>query len=152
MSGEKVEMRIETAPAGAEAGTPGVSKPGAQAGAKAGTPGQQSGSDAPTPAPAVTMPPSVSGGEPEAPSVSGQAATPGALARAVIWFAETFPHSRHAVIGGVCGLVIALLLFAIGIPKTLVIVVLVVAGVAVGQYLDGDPKLIRLFQSLSKRR
>lgn len=137
MSGEKVETRIEVAPA--------ESKPAAPASSKTGASGSQSGSGAPAPA-------SEESREPESPSATGQAATPGALTRAVTWFDATFPHSRHAVIGGACGLVIALLLFAIGIPKTLVIVVLVVAGVAVGQYLDGDPKLIRLFQSLSKRR
>ena len=141
MSGEKVETRIETAPA--------ESKPAAPANGKTGASGSQSGSGAPAPAAA---PASEENRAPESPSATGQAATPGALTRAVTWFDATFPHSRHAVIGGVCGLVIALLLFAIGIPKTLVIVVLVVAGVAVGQYLDGDPKLIRLFQSLSKRR
>lgn len=143
MSGERVETRIEVAPA--------ESKPAEPTSSRTGALGSQSGSGAPAPAPAAA-PASEENREPESSSATGQAATPGPLTRAVTWFDVTFPHSRHAVIGGVCGLVIALLLFAIGIPKTLVIVVLVVAGVAVGQYLDGDPKLIRLFQSLSKRR
>ena len=76
----------------------------------------------------------------------------GALDRLSAWFAETFPHSRYAVLGGLAGLVVALLLFWIGVLKTLVIVVLVVVGVAIGQYLDGDPRLIRIVQGLVKRR
>lgn len=76
----------------------------------------------------------------------------GVLDRLSAWFAETFPHSRYAVLGGLAGLVVALLLFWIGVLKTLVIVVLVVVGVAIGQYLDGDPRLIRIVQGLVKRR
>ena len=76
----------------------------------------------------------------------------GALDRLSAWFAETFPHGRYAVLGGLAGLVVALLLFWIGVLKTLVIVVLVVVGVAIGQYLDGDPRLIRIVQGLVKRR
>lgn len=76
----------------------------------------------------------------------------GVLDRLSDWFAETFPHSRYAVLGGIAGLVVALLLFWIGVLKTLVIVVLVVVGVAIGQYLDGDPRLIRIVQGLVKRR
>ena len=77
---------------------------------------------------------------------------PGVLARVCTWFAETFPNSRHAVLGGIAGLVVAIMLFTIGVLRTLVILVLVIVGVAAGQYLDGDPKLVRLFQSLTKRR
>lgn len=76
----------------------------------------------------------------------------GVLDRLSAWFAETFPRSRCAVLGGLAGLVVALLLFWIGVLKTLVIVVLVVVGVAIGQYLDGDPRLIRIVQGLVKRR
>lgn len=77
---------------------------------------------------------------------------PGVLERVCTWFAETFPNSRHAVLGGIAGLVVAIMLFTIGVLRTLVILVLVIVGVAAGQYLDGDPKLVRLFQSLTKRR
>ncbi|MGO5239478.1 DUF2273 domain-containing protein [Parolsenella sp. LCP21S3_E11] len=79
-------------------------------------------------------------------------AQPGAFARASHWLDETFPNSRNAVLGGVTGLVVALLLFAIGVLKTLVIAILVVVGVACGQYLDGDPKIVRFVQSLMKKR
>lgn len=77
---------------------------------------------------------------------------PGVLERVCTWFAETFPNSRHAVLGGIAGLVVAIMLFTVGVLRTLVILVLVIVGVAAGQYLDGDPKLVRLFQSLTKRR
>lgn len=77
---------------------------------------------------------------------------PGAFARASRWLDETFPNGRNAVLGGVAGLVVALLLFAIGVLKTLVIAILVVVGVACGQYLDGDPKIVRFVQSLMKKR
>lgn len=92
-------------------------------------------------------------GEPAA-GAPAQAApnAPGALERVCTWFAETFPNSRHAVLGGIAGLVVAIMLFTIGVLRTLVILVLVIVGVAAGQYLDGDPKLVRLFQSLTKRR
>lgn len=90
------------------------------------------------------------------PSASGDAtssaAGPGVLERVCAWFAETFPNSRHAVLGGIAGLIVAIMLFTIGVLKTLVILVLVVVGVACGQYLDGDPKIIRMVQSLAKRR
>jgi len=76
----------------------------------------------------------------------------GACARFSSWFSSAFPHSRNAVIGGVCGLVVALLLFTIGLFKTLVIAVLVTIGVACGQYADGDPKLVNLVRELMKRR
>jgi len=68
------------------------------------------------------------------------------------WLKETFPGHEHAVIGGVIGLVAAILLFTIGIFKTLVIAVFVVLGVALGQYLDGDPRLIRTFMHLFEPR
>ncbi len=86
--------------------------------------------------------------------VAGDAAAsaPGAFARATQWFDQTFPTSKNAVIGGVVGLVVALLLFSIGLFKTLVIAVLVLVGVAAGQYLDGDPKLVKAVQNLMKKR
>ncbi len=76
----------------------------------------------------------------------------GFLARTSQWFEQTFPHSKNAVIGGLCGLLAALLLFSIGLFKTLVIAVLVLVGVAAGQYLDGDPKLVKAVQNLMKKR
>ena len=64
-------------------------------------------------------------------------------ARAVSsWVKTTFPNHPKAFIGGVLGLICALLFLALGIWKALVVVVFVVAGVAIGQYLEGDPKIL----------
>lgn len=125
MANEKVHARIEPAPRPAAAPEP-----------------------APTPRPdaqAVAAAPSEVAAREEAPQ-------PGAWTRLSTWFATTFPHSRNAVLGGICGLVVALLLFSVGLFKTLVIALLVTIGVACGQYADGDPKLVNLVRELMKRR
>ena len=81
----------------------------------------------------------------------GATPEPGAFARASRWLNQTFPNSKHAVLGGACGLLVAILLFSIGLFKTLVIAILVVAGVALGQFADGDPKLVRIVEKLIKK-
>lgn len=127
MANEKVQARIEPAPRPAAAPEP---------------------EPAPTPRPdaqAVAAAPSEVTAREEAPQ-------PGAWTRLSTWFATTFPHSRNAVLGGICGLVVALLLFSVGLFKTLVIALLVTTGVACGQYADGDPKLVNLVRELTKRR
>lgn len=127
MANEKVQARIEPAPRPAAAPEP---------------------EPAPTPRPdaqAVSAAPSEVTAREEAPQ-------PGAWTRLSTWFATTFPHSRNAVLGGICGLVVALLLFSVGLFKTLVIALLVTIGVACGQYADGDPKLVNLVRELMKRR
>lgn len=134
---EKLTCRIEPADASASASPDKVPTNGPSAAGAAGTQpstAQPSG-DAAQPA---------SGPEP--------ATQPGAFARASRWLDETFPNGRNAVLGGVTGLVVALLLFTIGVLKTLVIAILVVVGVACGQYLDGDPKIVRFVQNLMKKR
>lgn len=127
MANEKVQARIEPAPRPAVAPEP---------------------EPTPTPRPdaqAVAAAPSEVTTREEAPQ-------PGAWTRLSTWFAATFPHSRNAVLGGICGLVVALLLFSVGLFKTLVIALLVTIGVACGQYADGDPKLVNLVRELMKRR
>lgn len=127
MANEKVQARIEPAPRPAAAPEP---------------------EPAPTPRPdaqAVAAAPSEVTAREEAPQ-------PGAWTCLSTWFATTFPHSRNAVLGGICGLVVALLLFSVGLLKTLVIALLVTIGVACGQYADGDPKLVNLVRELMKRR
>lgn len=127
MANEKVQARIEPAPRPAAAPEP---------------------EPAPTPRPdaqAVAAAPSEVTAREEAPQ-------PSARTRLSTWFATTFPHSRNAVLGGICGLVVALLLFSVGLLKTLVIALLVTIGVACGQYADGDPKLVNLVRELMKRR
>lgn len=125
MASEKVQARIEQAPAAQAAQ---ASRPQSQ---QAAEPADKEASQE----------------QPQTPTPQ-----PGAWARFSAWFAKTFPHSCHAVIGGVCGLVVALLLFSIGLFKTAVIAVLVTVGVACGQYADGDPKLVNLVRELMKRR
>lgn len=127
MANEKVQARIEP-----------VSRPAA----------------APEPAPAPTPRPDAQAvaAAPSEVTAREEAPQPGAWTRLSTWFATTFPHSRNAVLGGICGLVVALLLFSVGLLKTLVIALLVTIGVACGQYADGDPKLVNLVRELMKRR
>lgn len=134
---EKLTCRIEPADASASASPDKAPTNGPSAAGAAGT--QPSAAQ-----PSGDAAQSASGPEP--------AAQPGAFARASRWLDETFPNGRNAVLGGVTGLVVALLLFTIGVLKTLVIAVLVAVGVACGQYLDGDPKIVRFVQNLMKKR
>ena len=64
------------------------------------------------------------------------------------WLAKTFPGNVHAVIGGVCGLLVAILFFVFGFWKTLLVCLLVTIGVALGQYLDGNPRIVNLIRRL----
>lgn len=144
---EKLTCRIEPADASASASSGKAPTNGSSAADAAGaqTSAAQPSGDAAE---------SASDTEPAAQPASGPepAAQPGAFARASHWLDETFPNSRNAVLGGVTGLVVALLLFTIGVLKTLAIAILVVVGIACGQYLDGDPKIVRFIQNLMKKR
>lgn len=144
---EKLTCRIEPAdaPASASSGKAPTNGSSADDAAGAQTSAAQPSGDVAQPA---------SDTEPAAQPASGPepAAQPGVLARASRWLDETFPNSRNAVLGGVTGLVVALLLFSIGVLKTLVIAILVVVGIACGQYLDGEPKIVRFIQNLMKKR
>ncbi len=64
------------------------------------------------------------------------------------WLHATFPGREHAVIGGVCGLIAALLIFWIGVWRVLLIVVCVAVGVAFGQLFDGKPRLLKLIKDM----
>ena len=64
------------------------------------------------------------------------------------WVHRTFAGHEHAFWGGVIALTIALLVFLIGFWRVLFIGILVLLGVAIGQFFDGDPKLIRLVRDL----
>ena len=80
-----------------------------------------------------------------------QAATPAAPAEArgfSAWLTINFPGHEHAVLGGVCGLAIALLVFAIGVARVLFMLVCITIGVLIGQYLDGDDRIVRVIRSL----
>jgi uncharacterized membrane protein len=64
---------------------------------------------------------------------------------------EHFPGHGNAILCGLAGLLIALLIFGIGFWRTVFLTILVVVGVALGQQMDGDPRIInalkRLFSS-----
>ena len=144
---EKLTCRIEPADAPASASSGKVPTNGS-------SPADAAGAQTSAAQPSGDATESASGTEPAAQPASGTepAAQPGAFARASHWLDETFPNSRNAVLGGVTGLVVALLLFTIGVLKTLVIAILVVVGIACGQYLDGEPKIVRFIQNLMKKR
>ena len=59
-----------------------------------------------------------------------------------------FIGHEHAILGGLAGLAIAFLMFTIGFWKTLFITLLVAVGVAIGQLIDGDPKIINVLRRL----
>ena len=65
-----------------------------------------------------------------------------AAARAATWVDGAFPGHRNAVLFGVLGFVCALLIFWIGFFQALLVAVFVVCGVAFGQWLDGDPRIV----------
>ena len=58
------------------------------------------------------------------------------------WMKTAFPGHEKSFIGGLLGLVAALLFLSLGVGRALVVILFVVVGVAVGQYLEGDPKIL----------
>lgn len=81
------------------------------------------------------------------PQTVGEAVRDGS-ARLFSWVRRTFPGHEHAFWGGILGFVAALLFLALGLWRALVIVVLVVVGVAVGQALDGDSRIVDLIRRI----
>ena len=59
------------------------------------------------------------------------------------WLSQNFPGHENAVFGGVCGLVIAILVFVIGFWQALFLALCVTVGIAIGQYVDGNPTVVR---------
>lgn len=59
---------------------------------------------------------------------------------------DWFKHHRYSVIGALVGLLIAVLLIAVGFFKTLLIVTLTLAGIGVANYLQHSQILKRLFK------
>lgn len=68
------------------------------------------------------------------------------------WLQGNFPGHENAFIGGACGLLAILLIYTIGLGKTLLIALFLVAGIAIGQIFDGDPKIIHAIQHLFEAR
>ena len=80
----------------------------------------------------------------------GEAVRDGSV-RLFAWVRRTFPGHEHAFWGGVLGFVAAILFLVLGLFKALVILALVIVGVAVGQALDGDSKIMDLVRRLFSR-
>ena len=76
-----------------------------------------------------------------------------AAGKASAWLKRTFPGNENAAIFGAIGLLAAVLIFIVGIWRALIVALFVVAGVAMGQVVDGDPKILRAIQRfISDRR
>ena len=75
-----------------------------------------------------------------------------AAGRAADWLNEWFPGHGNTVLFGILGLALAMLVFKIGIWRSIVVTVLVICGVAFGQYLDGDPKILRFIRDLLDKK
>ena len=65
-----------------------------------------------------------------------------ALRAVASWVQSTFPGHEKSFIGGLIGFVAAILFLSLGIGRALVVIVFIIIGVAVGQYLEGDPKIL----------
>lgn len=79
---------------------------------------------------------------------TGETRVPAGTRSPMEWLRATFPGHEHAFLGGLCGLLVAVLVFVLGFWETLFVSLLVVVGVALGQYVDGDPKIIRALRRL----
>lgn len=91
--------------------------------------------------------------EPDPAPASEPFSLAGSASRLRAWFKRAFPGHEHAVIFGAAGLAAAILIFVLGVWRTLVIALFVTAGVAVGQIADGDPKILHAIRRfLSDRR
>ena len=64
------------------------------------------------------------------------------------WVHKTFPGHENAFYGAILALIVALLVFIIGVWRTLLLVVLIVVGIAIGQVFDGNPKIINAIRGL----
>lgn len=58
------------------------------------------------------------------------------------YLSKVAPNHENALLGGLLGFIVAVLMFVAGFWRTLFVVVMVTVGVAIGQYLDGSPKII----------
>ena len=67
------------------------------------------------------------------------------------WVRRTFPGQEKAFWGALIGLVAAVVFLAVGPWPLVVIAVFVFVGVAAGQVLDGDPKIVNTLRHLFNR-
>lgn len=97
----------------------------------------------PTP---VSVAPTEAAHEHDAPAAEASAL--GAMRSLPGWVKRTFPGHERAVYGALLGLVLALLIFAIGIGRALVIALFVAIGALIGQCLDGDTRIVNALRKL----
>lgn len=67
---------------------------------------------------------------------------------ATSWAEGLAPGHSNAVIFGVLGVLAALLIFWVGFFQALFVALMACAGVAFGQWLDGDPRIINAIKHL----
>ena len=77
----------------------------------------------------------------------GEALRDGA-GRVSAWVRRTFPGQEKAFWGAILGLVAAIVFLVVGPWPVFVIAVFVFVGVAAGQVLDGDPKIVNTLRHL----
>lgn len=63
-----------------------------------------------------------------------------------------YPSHSHAIVYGLIGVVAAVLMLIIGFWPVLLIALLAFIGVALGQWQDGDPRIILLLVRMFRRR
>ncbi|MDJ1121987.1 DUF2273 domain-containing protein [Olsenella sp. YH-ols2217] len=68
--------------------------------------------------------------------------------QASAWLDGVAPGHGNAVLFGIAGGVVALVILYVGFFQALLIAILVLAGVAFGQWLDGDPVIINALSRL----
>lgn len=62
-----------------------------------------------------------------------------------------YSQNRHAVFYAILGFVIAFALLVIGFWRTMLLCIFITAGIAYGQYRDGNPRIILFFLKLIGR-
>lgn len=81
------------------------------------------------------------------PRETGAAARKGltdAVGKVVSMFDGVAPGHSNTIIFGIIGVIAALLLFSVGFWRMIVLVLFILVGVAIGESLDGDPRIINM--------
>ena len=73
------------------------------------------------------------------------------VGRISAWVRRSFPGQEKAFWGAIIGLVAAIVFLAVGPWPLVVIAVFVFVGVAAGQALDGDPRIVNTLRHLFNR-
>ncbi|WP_083307305.1 DUF2273 domain-containing protein [Olsenella sp. HMSC062G07] len=84
----------------------------------------------------------------KAPEVEEQESPARLCRRVAAWTHDVVVGHENAALGGAVGLAVALLIFAIGFWRALFVALCVCVGVVVGQFLDGDARVVRAIRKL----